>query len=224
MKNSLIVCLLLIIPFDDPDPLRFKSDIAELTSLDKINQIGPGGIMFLGSSSIRMWESLEVDFKNYPVYNLGFGGSHTSDVLFYFNDLVIPYKPSLILFYEGDNDLASGKSPGHVFRDFKQFYDLVTRELPGTRIGFIAVKPSPSRWHLRKNYEKYNKKISTYSYKNENVTFIDIYKPMIEKNGRPDPALFLKDSLHMNSKGYDIWEYEVRSFIENEFTPSQKSQ
>ena len=219
----MILCLLVVVFIDGPDPLRFKSEIELLTDKEQIARIGPGGIMFLGSSSIRMWESLEKDFKDYPVYNLGFGGSHTSDVIYYFQDLVIPFLPSLILFYEGDNDLASGKSPARVFRDFKIFHELVGRELPDTHLGFIAVKPSPSRWHLRKKYEKYNEKINSYSRNEENITFIDIYSPMIGKNGRPDPSLFLKDSLHMTPKGYDIWEDQVRPFIINEFIPLNNS-
>jgi lysophospholipase L1-like esterase len=206
---------------DDPDPLRFKSEIDQLIIQDNINKNGPGGIMFLGSSSIRMWKSLEEDFAGYPVYNLGFGGSHTSDVLYYFEDLVVPIKPSLILFYEGDNDLASGKSPIHVFRDFKKFYQLINKELPGTPLGFIAVKPSPSRWHLRNEYEKLNDKILSFSHKMDDLTFIDIYTPMIEKYGRPDPVLFLEDSLHMTPQGYDIWEKKVRPFIEKEYSPNQ---
>jgi lysophospholipase L1-like esterase len=216
-KINILIFLFLTGLFDDPDPLRFQSEIDELTNKEKIATTGPGGIMFLGSSSIRMWKSLEEDFEGYPVYNLGFGGSHTSDVLYYFQDLVVPYKPSLILFYEGDNDLASGKSPNGVFRDFKKFHEMVNQDLPGTEIGFIAVKPSPSRWNLRNEYEKYNSKILSYSHKKDDITFIDIYSPMTVEYGRPEPGLFLADSLHMTPAGYDIWEKKVRSFIENEF-------
>lgn len=218
IKTNFLILLLLFSILDDPDPLRFESDIDELASAENIRENGPGGIMFLGSSSIRMWKSLEDDFAGYPVYNLGFGGSHTSDVLYYFQKLVIPFHPSLILFYEGDNDLASGKSPNHVFRDFKNFLKRVNQELPGTRVGFIAAKPSPSRWTLRNEYEKLNNKIASYSQKRDDLTFIDIYSPMIEKYGRPEPALYLDDSLHMTPKGYDIWEKKIRPFIEKEYS------
>lgn len=218
IKTNFLILLLLFSILDDPDPLRFKSEIDQLTSAENVRESGTGGIMFLGSSSIRMWKSLEDDFAGYPVYNLGFGGSHTSDVLYYFQKLVIPFHPSLILFYEGDNDLASGKSPNHVFRDFKEFLKMVNQELPDTRVGFIAVKPSPSRWTLRNEYEKLNHKISSFSQKRDDLTFIDIYSPMIEKYGRPDPSLYLDDSLHMTPKGYDIWEKKIRPFIEKEYS------
>ncbi len=224
IKFNFLIFLLFIGLLDDPDPLRFKSEIDQLTQGNNIHKIGSGGIMFLGSSSIRMWRSLQDDFADYPAYNLGFGGSQTSDVLYYFEDLVIPYNPSLILFYEGDNDLASGKTVNHVFRDFKKFHELVNQELPRTRVGFISVKPSPSRWHLRKEYEKLNEKIYYYSLKKENLTFIDIYTPMIEKFGRPDPSLFLEDSLHMTPKGYEIWENKIRPFIEKEYSDSIKTE
>jgi lysophospholipase L1-like esterase len=222
MKNSLF-CLFVIIGIDGPDPLRFKENIDALIGKKQVQKIEPGGIMFLGSSSIRMWESLEKDFEKYPVYNLGFGGSHISDVLYYFEDLVLPFKPSLIVFYEGDNDLASGKSPEQVFHDFKEFHKLIKQDLPGIHIGFIAVKPSPSRWHLRKNYELLNQKILSYSLEVGNITFIDIYSHMIGPEGRPIPSLYLKDSLHMTPEGYDLWEKMIRPFIEKRFTPSNKT-
>lgn len=217
MKIFISLLLVFTVWSDDPDPLRFQSEIDELTNQEKIEGTGTGGIMFLGSSSIRMWKTLEQDFNGYPVYNLGFGGSHTSDVLYYFQDLVVPYQPAIILFYEGDNDLASGKSPGEVFRDFKQFHKRVRADLPGTEIGFIAVKPSPSRWNLKDEYEEYNNKILSYCRKKDDLTYIDVVTPMIAENGRPIPAIFLSDSLHMNEAGYDIWEKQVRPFIENAF-------
>jgi lysophospholipase L1-like esterase len=220
LRIHILIFLLLIGVADDPDPLRFKSEIDQLASQENIRKNGPGGIMFLGSSSIRMWKSLQEDFTGYPVYNLGFGGSHTSDVLYYFETLVVPFKPILILFYEGDNDLASGKSPNHVFHDFRKFLELVDQELPGTRVGYISAKPSPSRWSLRQEYEKLNDKILSFSRKKNNLTFIDIFSPMVEKYGRPDPALYLEDSLHMTPKGYEIWEKKIRPFIDKEYSSS----
>lgn len=224
IKINILIILLFIGIIDDPDPLRFKSEIDQLTSEKNIHKNEPGGIMFLGSSSIRMWESLQDDFAGYPVYNFGFGGSQTSDVLYYFKNLVIPYKPSMIFFYEGDNDLASGKTPNHVFHDFRKFYEMVNQELPGTKVGFISVKPSPSRWPLRNKYEKLNEKISSYSHQKEDLTYIDIYFPMIEKYGRPDPDLFVEDSLHMSPKGYDIWEKMIRPFLEKGYNAANQSE
>ena len=216
---KLLISLLLIIYYfqDNPDPHRFDSEIKKYKEMDQQNPVKPGGILFLGSSSIRMWKSLEDDFKEFPVMNRGFGGSHTSDVLYYFNELVLPYKPSLIIFYEGDNDLASGKSPEQVFSDFLQLETMVEKFLPETKIGFIAVKPSPSRWHLKDKYQTFNQKIKLYSLENENISYIDIYTPMINRDGRPDPELFIEDSLHMSHKGYDIWRKRVKTLLEMEF-------
>jgi len=216
---KLLISLLLIIYHfqDNPDPHRFDSEIKKYKEMDQQNPVNPGGILFLGSSSIRMWKSLEDDFKEFPVINRGFGGSHTSDVLYYFNELVLPYKPSLIIFYEGDNDLASGKSPEQVFSDFLQLETMVEKFLPETKIGFIAVKPSPSRWHLKDKHQTFNQKIKLYSLENENISYIDIYTPMINRDGRPDPELFIEDSLHMSHKGYDIWRKRVKTLLEMEF-------
>jgi lysophospholipase L1-like esterase len=170
--------------------------------------------VFIGSSSIKIWKSLKNDFAGYPVINRGFGGSHFSDAIYYFEDIVAPYKPSKIIIYEGDNDLASEKSISEIFSDFKEFHKLIKKNLNDPEIAVISAKPSPKRWHLKNEYEALNLKFETYCGKKKNMTYIDVYNPMLTDTGRPDPELFQEDSLHMNPKGYKVWTNLILPFIE----------
>src|SRR5262249_51220098 len=112
---------------------------------DKTNPPPQNAILFIGSSSVRLWKTLERDFAGYKVFNRGFGGSHLADSVAFVNRIVLPFKPKLVLIYAGDNDIATGKSPEEVFDDFKRFVQKIQAQLPETRVGFISVKPSPAR-------------------------------------------------------------------------------
>jgi lysophospholipase L1-like esterase len=213
---KIFLCTIWLISFlaDDPDPLRFKEEINGFKESDIIHPPPQEVFLFVGSSSIRMWKTLETDFKGFPVLNRGFGGSHFSDLIYYYNDLIARYKPSKIIIYEGDNDIASEKTPDEVFNDFKILWKMISEKLPNPEIAVIAPKPSPSRWHLKDLYESLNSKIETFCKNQKNLTYIDVYKPMLNEQGRPEPELFLEDSLHMNDKGYEIWKNLVLPFIE----------
>jgi len=214
MKALLFFVLTISLFADDPDPLRFKEEINAYKESDKSTPPQSGSYLFIGSSSIKIWKSLEEDFKEYPVLNRGFGGSHFSDAIYYFNDLVTLYKPNKIVIYEGDNDIASEKSIDVVYDDFIEFYNLIVRNLDNPEIAVIAAKPSPQRWHLRNQYEALNSKIEKFCKRKQNMTYIDVYNNMLTEFGKPNPELFQEDSLHMNKKGYEIWTNLILPFIE----------
>ena len=129
----------------DPDPARWDAEIGAFARADAVPE---RPIVFVGSSSFRLWETLAADLPGLPVVNRGFGGSHLSDLNAWFERLVVPIRPSVVLMYEGDNDLASGKSPEQFLSDVLTFRDLMARHLPGVPVGFLAIKPSPSRERL----------------------------------------------------------------------------
>lgn len=199
----------------DPDPLRFSKQVEQYDSLDTANPPEKNGTVFIGSSSMRMWKSAEKDYKKYNVINRGFGGSQASDANYYFDQLVKKYQPSKIVYYEGDNDIAAGKSPETILEDFKEFVGKVESNFPEASIGFVSIKPSPSRWELVDKMRKANTMIKDYCDSKENLAYIDVFAPMLGDNGRPMPELYLKDSLHMTEKGYKIWDKEVKPFLKN---------
>ena len=192
---------------------RFETEIRAFEQDDLENDHGDEMILFVGSSSIRMWKSLNEDFSDLNVLNRGFGGSETSDVIFHFDRIIKPYSPDKILFYEGDNDLANGKTVEKVLEDFQYFIGLVGENFPETRVYFISINPSPSRWNIHEEMERANQMIEELCNQKTNLKFIDIYSPMIGNNGKPIPELYISDSLHMTSEGYKIWTKTIRPFV-----------
>jgi lysophospholipase L1-like esterase len=182
----------------EPDILRFEA-------ADRVNPPRPGAAVFVGSSSIRMWETLEADLPGLPVLNRGFGGSELSDAVRFADRIVTPYKPRVVVLYAGDNDLAAGKTPAQVFNDFQSFVGIVRRKLPETRIAFVAIKPSLSRLNIMDKARETNQLIHDYARGDGKLTYVDVFTPMLDASGKPRQELFLEDGLHMNASGYAIW-------------------
>ncbi len=172
-----------------------------------------GSILFIGSSSIRMWATLAADFPDKKVINRGFGGSQIADSTHFAEQIVFPYEPKMIVMYAGDNDLQDGKTPQQVFDDYKAFVEKVRTKLPKTPIAYIAIKPSPSRAALMPNAKMTNNLIREYSTKKRKLAFIDIYTPMLGTDGQPRKELFLADKLHMNAQGYALWKGVVAKYL-----------
>ena len=215
MMKTVIALFSLVLFFEDnPDPLRFQDEINSYKQTDNTNPPPEGCYLFIGSSSMRMWKTLQEDFKDYPVINRGFGGSHFSDVIYYYEDLILAYNPEKIVIYEGDNDIASNKSAGKIMKDLKKLLRMIRDDLDHPEIAIISAKPSPRRWDLKDKYENLNTKIKNLSSKDKDLTYIDVYTYMLNKDGRPEPELFLEDSLHMTQKGYDIWKERIQPFVE----------
>ena len=214
LKTFFALFSLILILEDNPDPLRFKDEINTYIESDKSNPPPEDCYLFIGSSSMRMWKSLQEDFPGYPVINRGFGGSHFSDAIYYFNDLVLAYNPKKIIIYEGDNDIASSKSPKKIMKGLKTLLGLIRDNLDHPDIAIISAKPSPRRWNLKDKYENLNAKFENLASKSQDLTYIDVYTYMLNDKGQPEPELFLEDSLHMTGKGYMIWEEQIRPFIE----------
>lgn len=184
---------------------KWEKEISTLTAGDRTNPPPRNAILFVGSSSLRLWKTLAADFPGQKVINRGFGGSQISDVIEFTEQIVIPYKPRQILLYGGDNDIAAGESPAQVLVDFKTFVARARSQLPGVRIDFIAIKPSPSRWHLADKVREANRLIEDYTKTERNTGYIDVFTPMLGQDGAPRAELFVSDNLHLNEKGYALW-------------------
>ena len=187
-------------------PSRWDQAFAAFAADDESHPQPAGGVLFVGSSSIRLWSDLQDQFKDLPVViNRGFGGSELSGCVKNLNRLVIRYRPSTVLVYAGDNDLAAGTAPEEVLHRFTAFVEGVHRELPSTRIAYISIKPSPLRAALMPQIRKTNELIRDYAQRLDDVAFIDVYTPMLDSAGRPRAELFRADSLHLNADGYALW-------------------
>ena len=202
---------------------RWEETIREFEQWDSKNTFPSDAVLFVGSSSIRMWPTAEC-FDEFAVINRGFGGSQISEVNYFAGRIVLCYKPKVIVFYAGDNDVASGKSARRGFDDYKKFVTLVHEKLPETRIIYVGIKPSGSRWTLWPVMNEANMMIKDFSGKNGRLFYFDSATPLLGNDGKPNPAFFLKDQLHLNGKGYEVWTKKIRPIIKEALAAATKKQ
>lgn len=193
---------------------RWKKDMDKFAAADKKNPVKPGGVVFVGSSSIRMWD-LKKSFPELDAVNRGFGGSRLEDSVYYADQIILPYKPKTVVVYAGDNDIAAKYTPEQILEDFQEFEAKVHKELPETKILYIAVKPSLSRWKMIEEVRATNKLIAAECAKTDHCEFIDIDAPMLGEDGKPRKELFKNDGLHMTDEGYVIWAKELEPHLAN---------
>ncbi|MDR3693425.1 GDSL-type esterase/lipase family protein [Mucilaginibacter sp.] len=162
--------------------------------------------LFYGSSSIRLWSSLNKDFPEYKPLNLGFGGSTLAACVWFFERVMKPYQPKRLVIYAGDNDLGDGRHPEEVFIFFQEMAVKINARFGNIPVYFISLKPSISRWHMANVFRFTNtlieKEIKTYA---TNWHFVDVFNPMLDPAGKPRPELFAFDGLHLSAKGYALW-------------------
>lgn len=198
---------------DFPSPERWESAVTDLERTFQDAGSPTGRILFIGSSSIRLWD-LERSFPDRPTLNHGFGGCDTSDVVHFFDRLVVPTQPRAIVLYAGDNDISRGKSAERVADDFRRFVELTEeRFTEPPPVYYLAVKPSLSRWTLRVPMQDANRRIQRLCESHPRLHFIDIWTPMLGDDGAPQPELFIDDGLHLNPRGYELWTAQLRPVL-----------
>ncbi len=196
-------------PPSRPKPERFAKSIAKFAQADAQQPPEHGGVLFVGSSSIRLWD-LETSFPQLFTINRGFGGSHLNDSIHFAEQIIMPHRPQTVIIYAGDNDLAYGISPQQVAEDYQRLCSLIHRHLPQTRIVYIAIKPSIARFKLLEKIQAANGLIRRQTEADDRQQFVDIFTPMLDQTGRPRRELFRQDGLHLSKRGYQLWTRLVR--------------
>lgn len=214
-KMHLFIAFIICAGFVTAQNAPFYSEIQDFKTQDSLHFPPKHAILFLGSSSFRKWTDVQKAFPEYEVINRGFGGSTFPDAIRYMDQIVYPYQPRQIFIYEGDNDLASSDNitADSVLNRFKELFFLLRKNLPKTTIDFVSIKPSPSRLSLMPEMEKANSLIKNFLKDKKNSAFIDVYHSMLDKNGVPDKSIFGPDELHMNAKGYAIWQRIIKPYL-----------
>jgi lysophospholipase L1-like esterase len=194
------------------NPSKWEKEIARLEASSLTNPPPSHGIVFVGSSSIRLWTSLTSDFPNLPVINRGFGGSMLADSWFYADRIVIPLQPRQVVIYAGGNDINAGKNPDEVFGDFVALARKLRAALPKTRLAFISSAPNPARWAQVEKVKRLNQQVENYC-RRHNMDFINVFPLMLGPDGSPKPDIYVPDRLHMNENGYAIWRGAVGPYL-----------
>lgn len=192
----------------------FEKEIAKFEALEAGMPSPLGQVLFTGSSSIRKWNSLVEDMAPHQVINRGFGGAIVKQVSAYAPRIIYPLQPSMIVLYCGENDISNDSlSAEQPLADLKDFVTLMRHHLPGTKLLFLSMKPSPARWKWWPKFQEGNQLIKEWCQTQDGIRYLDIGGAMLLDNGEVDPSLFVKDRLHMNAKGYAIWTELVREVV-----------
>ena len=183
----------------------FSQEVAGLIQRRDAAPLPAGVVVFYGSSSMRLWESLADDFAGTPTINLGFGGSTLGACIYYFDALIPPCHPSALLCYAGENDIGDGRAPDAIVHDFRLLHAQVAG-LPGeVPFGFLSIKPSPGRWKFIDRIREANRRIAEQIAQRPQSHFIDVFTPMLDDNGQPRRELWTEDGIHMTRDGYRVW-------------------
>lgn len=191
----------------------YWNEIQQFKTQDSIQPPSENSILMIGSSSFRMWKDVANYFPGYTFINRGFGGSSLPDVIRYYDDIIRPYTTRQILIYCGENDLGPKVSGNTVITRFKKLFRMIRADNKKARITYISIKPSGSRAYLMPKMEVANAGIKKFLAGKRNTDFVDIYHKMLTPDGKPLPGIYLKDQLHMNKKGYAIWQKAIAPFL-----------
>ncbi|MGZ3837378.1 MAG: GDSL-type esterase/lipase family protein [Flavisolibacter sp.] len=186
----------------------FWEDIQHFRQQDSSQAPPTHAILFVGSSSFTKWTDVQHYFPGYRIINRGFGGSTLEDVIRYEKEVIFNYKPKQIVIYCGENDLAASDTVTAmtVYQRFKKLFSDIRSRFPGIPLVYVSMKPSPSRWNLRNKMIDGNNLIAAYLKKQHHAKFISVWKPMLGSDGKPKPDIYIEDHLHMNARGYAIWQ------------------
>lgn len=195
-------------------PNPFEPEIKALEA--KLSDPPSNPIVFYGSSSIRLWKTLQQDFPGYQVLNCGFGGSRLTDCVKFAPRLVLRLKPAAVIIYAGDNDLALGTAPEKVFNSFQQLFRILRSDLPNVPIAFLSVKPSPARMKYFKNIRRFNEMVDIYLEHKPDTEYIDVCSNMLGPDEQPITSFFVGDQIHLSSAGYQILRKDVGDFLRQE--------
>ena len=190
----------------------FSFEIKNLLSKVEQNKKMESPIIFYGSSTIRLWKSLNEDFKDVDVINLGFGGAYIDSLSKNFNLLINFLNPKAIVIYLGGNDLNLSLSPEEVIFKIKKFVEKINEKYPNTNIGYITIKPSVERKNKLSDIKKINKGVKLIANDFPKLVYIDVYNKLLDK-GKVTSKFLLQDGLHLNKEGYKVLTRAVKEKI-----------
>ena len=198
--------------------IPFQDEIDVFIKKDSIAMPAANSILFVGSSSFNYWKDISNYFPGYPIINRGFGGSSLTDIIHFNQETILKYKPKQIYIYCGENDIAASDTitPQIVFERFKTLYTIIRTHL-GNKVPvmYVSIKPSVARWNMEDKFVAANALIRNFINKQKHTEFLDVHSAMLDANGMVFKDIFIADKLHMNAKGYAIWQKIIAPTLVN---------
>ena len=217
MKRIFIILFFafLVIPVANAQQWPFFDEVQAYRKQDSISVPPRNAILFIGSSSFRLWKNMQDDFPGYTIINRGLGGSSLPDIIHYADEMIFAYKPKQIIIYCGDNDLAASDTvtAETVVKRFGDLFELIRNRKPGIPVVYVSIKPSPSRERLLPAMMLANKMIKEFLKTKPHTAFADVFSEMMSSDGKIRTDIFLEDKLHMNAKGYAIWIKTITPYL-----------
>ncbi len=211
-----VTTFLVVLRTPAPKPMardRFESKVTGFERLDRTNPPPRNPILFVGSSSIEKWPDLQAAFPGRPVLNRGVSSFKLEDLLHFFDRLILPYRPAVVIVYGGDNDLDAGLSIDATLALYREFLDRVDRAFPGTPVVLLAVKASPKRIQQLDLQMELNRRLVELTRTRTRTEYVDTFTPLVDTVGRPEPRWFLEDQLHLNAEAYTLWNQSLRPIL-----------
>lgn len=199
------------------DDKRFENEILTFETIDNEMGIEPDKILFVGSSSVRMWTNMAEDMQPFDILNRGFGGATTPEINKYFDRVIKPYYPKYMIVYVGENDIAEGAKPAEVVKNLQTLFDKTKQSSPDCKIIYLSMKPSIARWEMWSDFKSGNAKMKKIIEADETLFYVETADAMLNKNGSVRKDFFAEDGLHLNEKGYQAWAKLIKPVLQGFF-------
>ena len=229
--HPLSIWLLLFIAGIQCLSAQYTGDRDRYRAQDALNPMPQNAVLFVGSSSIRLWEGLSQEFPDYNIIQRGFGGSTIGDLQNFAGsngtstavnalakNVVQFYNPRAVVVWSGTNDVRPGQSGAYVASGFQNFVSLVTAQLPNTHIFYLGITKNP---HYLGDSAANQRRIDANTLiqafvansGNPNLHYIDLPAIFESLSNSTTPAMwdYYVDSLHTNKAGYALWTTKIRA-------------
>jgi lysophospholipase L1-like esterase len=201
---------------ENKSPLVWKKEIRQFKKLDRKTVYPENSVIFIGSSSIRLWSSLSEDMYPIPVIRRGFGGAKIGDVIYWAPKLLYKHTFNKVVVFAGTNDITGhpeDSPPEIVVEKVLKLVSMIHEHNPDAIVYYISITPTPRRWHVWPNAKLSNELIAGYTAETDNFEFLDFTEMFLTPEGVPDSTFFVSDGLHLNEKGYAVWTQKIKAIL-----------
>lgn len=194
---------------------RWAEDIARLKEKDALEKHPADAVLFLGSSSIRRWETIARDMAPYHPIQRGYGGARYADLAVFAPELMTPHRFRALVVYAG-NDVVGKEDdpePSQVAAWFRLVADAARAHQPEAAVFCVEITPTPKRWEARAKVAEVNAALRAVCEADPKLHFIPTAASYLDSNGGPRAELFVEDRLHQNEAGYRIWSGLIKAAL-----------